>query len=527
MTVAAAPTIEGVELFAGPGGWSLGARAARRNLLMLGIEWDPSACATARAAGHPRLLGDVVLWRTVLEVVALTYLHASPPCQGFSLAGSGKGRKDGERMIRAILSLAAGPPDPDRVQQVMDDFDMTAHDHRSVLTMEVLWWVAKGRPVYVSLEQVPGVLRVWEAMAEVLRAWGYDVVTGVLRTEQYGVPQTRRRAILLGRRDGQVARMPQPTHSRYYERTPAKLDPDVPKWVSMHEALTWGMTARPYPTVAPGSSSGGGPDSLSLGGSGARRTVYREHDEGRWVQRSNYSAGSSDGRSAEERGRTTRELDAPSTTITSKGFQWLETGEVEDGEGWGFTERPSPTVVAAPNGSNSGAIWGGSKIREQMRSADEAARATGDTTGWVPKGSHMGDVRNAHGAVRPVDSPSATITAAMDNGNFQWVDRVNNQSGNDYDLPDLLGKPSPVVACRELVGFRGTNANAGNGSTKSRNDGIRVTPAEAGVLQSFPATYPWTGTKSKQHEQVGNAVPPLLAAHCVDALLPPEAEDLL
>ena len=57
-----------------------------------------------------------------------------------------------------------------------------------------------GRPYYwIALEQVPPVLPVWEEIAEVLHDLGYSVVTGIAKSEQFGAPQYRRRAVLLAR----------------------------------------------------------------------------------------------------------------------------------------------------------------------------------------------------------------------------------------------------------------------------------------------------------------------------------------
>ena len=54
----------------------------------------------------------------------------------------------------------------------------------------------------------------------------------------------------------------------------------------------------------------------------------------------------------------------------------------------------------------------------------------------------------------------------------------------------------------------------------------KITVAEAGVLQGFPADYPWQGTRTSQFKQAGNAVPPPVAEAVLRALLcgPPTDE---
>ncbi len=54
---------------------------------------------------------------------------------------------------------------------------------------------------------------------------------------------------------------------------------------------------------------------------------------------------------------------------------------------------------------------------------------------------------------------------------------------------------------------------------RAGTEAIKVTPAQAAALQSFPAGYPFQGSKSSQAKQIGNAVPPLMARHILQALL--------
>lgn len=165
---------DAVDEFAGPGGWDEGARMV--GLRTVGLERDEAACATAKAAGHDRIRADVSNYPSRPFRGIPGYI-ASPPCPDFSTAGKGAG-EEGEsgRLVRIPLA---------RVTEL--------------------------RPEWTAWEQVATVLPIWQQCAPVLRDLGYYVWTGIVNASAYGVPQDRKRALLLASRVRRVS-PPAPTH---------------------------------------------------------------------------------------------------------------------------------------------------------------------------------------------------------------------------------------------------------------------------------------------------------------------------
>lgn len=412
------------DLFAGPGGWDIAAE--RLGLTTVGVENDEAASDTRRAAGLR------TTQTSVLSVAPHLYrdapgLIASPPCQTFSRAGGGSGRRQFDLLQRAILRMAGGEWPAEEVAET--------HDERTALVLQPLRWALIMRPQWLAFEQVPTVLPIWEEMAAALRAHGYFTATGNVQAEQYGVPQTRKRAVLLAHRERPV-QLPTPTHSKFHVRSPERLDEGVKPWVSMAEALEpiWRL-GRPMPDV---------PDSALTYVNGTGANAAR------------------------------RPVDKPAPTIHFGAR--LNKVEWQDGR----PERPPEDSVFCPTNLRPHAA---------LRSLDQPAPTL------------------AHGHERPIWVSPEVLADYRARLAEKVKERMNDQSGTPYD-PEW---PAPTIAGRDLVTNPGANANRFNGSTKSRNDGIRVTAAEASVLQSFPADYPWQGGSSKVFEQIGNAIPPLLA----------------
>lgn len=219
-----------VDLFAGPGGLDVG--ATWLGIPTTGIEWDPNACATRRMAGLETVEGDVRNYGPG-DFPEATVLAGGPPCQTFTVAGSGAGREALDEVILQAEDMAVHLGEGIPRGGFVDD--------RTGLVLEPLRWallaLESGTPFNaIVLEQVPAVLPIWQAYGDILRRHGYGVDAGVLRTEEFGVPQTRRRAILIARL-GEDVSLPSPTHQAFRRGAADQAALGLKPWVSMGAAL--------------------------------------------------------------------------------------------------------------------------------------------------------------------------------------------------------------------------------------------------------------------------------------------------
>ncbi|MCP9209334.1 DNA cytosine methyltransferase [Streptomyces sp. NEAU-Y11] len=263
-----------LDLFAGPGGLDVAAHFL--GFKSLGIEWDRNACETRYAAGLPTIHADVSVMReTRFDEIpkSVDVLAGGPPCQSFSVAGNGAGRRALDTVEKFIHRLVDGEGEAG-----IDEDLHSLGDPRTALVLEPLRWLIKaieteGRNPYkvIVLEQVPEVLPLWEVYAKLLRG-GEGRLAGVkyeaecwkLKTEQFGVPQTRTRAVLVARLPGEGAIEPiEATHLPFDlnrgKRSAAQADmfsTDFTisgvkqQWISMAEALDTASKLKDSPVDA-------------------------------------------------------------------------------------------------------------------------------------------------------------------------------------------------------------------------------------------------------------------------------------
>ncbi|MFE6160095.1 DNA cytosine methyltransferase [Streptomyces sp. NPDC056486] len=271
-----------LDLFAGPGGLDVAAHFL--GFKSIGIELDRNACETRYAAGLPTIHADVSVMRESRfdEIPkSVDVLAGGPPCQSFSVAGKGAGRKALDTVEEFIHRLVGGEDEA----AIDKDLHALGKDLRTALVLEPLRWLIKAietedRDPYkvIVLEQVPAVLPLWEVYAKLLRSGEgrlkgvkYEAECWELKTEQFGVPQTRTRAVLVARRPGHGAIQPlETTHLPFDlhrgKRNAAQADmlpteSATPRtkqpWISMAEALDAASKLKDSPMAVSRLRTGG------------------------------------------------------------------------------------------------------------------------------------------------------------------------------------------------------------------------------------------------------------------------------
>lgn len=180
-----------IDLFCGAGGLSEGLRQAGF-LVVAGNDFDDAAGHTFSethkdAVFLPGPIQDItakdILQETGLRRGELDCLAGGPPCQGFSVYNHQRG----------------------------------LHDSRSHLFKEYLRIVEGLLPKWVIMENVTGIFSAGKGtvVTEIergFRALGYDVEHRILKAEEYGIPQERRRVIFVGNRLGLPIIWPEKSH---------------------------------------------------------------------------------------------------------------------------------------------------------------------------------------------------------------------------------------------------------------------------------------------------------------------------
>ncbi|WP_428387321.1 DNA cytosine methyltransferase [Mucisphaera sp.] len=187
-----------IELFAGCGGMALGFKQAGFRTV-LANEWDREACDTLRENVSERVLNCAI--QEIKSFPDADVVAGGPPCQGFSNLG-----------------------------------EKVPNDPRNQLWRHYFRCVEQVLPKIFVLENVPPLLKSAEhvEMTRMAERLGYTVEGRVLNSADYGVPQTRRRAILIGSRIGKPS-FPEPTH-----RDPNKhnlINHNLPVWRTVRDAI--------------------------------------------------------------------------------------------------------------------------------------------------------------------------------------------------------------------------------------------------------------------------------------------------
>jgi DNA (cytosine-5)-methyltransferase 1 len=192
------------DLFSGAGGFTQGLTQTGRFRSVFANDFNRWACDTYNANfGSHCIEGDINgVLRGGLMIPKVDLVVGGPPCQGFSLLNKkreGDPRKD---LWRAYMRI-----------------------------------VERTKPLAFVMENVPELLKSLEfqEICKTTKRLGYRWTAAILNAADYGVPQRRKRAIMIATRVG-TPHLPKPTHA-CPDRGMPLLDGTLPSWRTVRDAI--------------------------------------------------------------------------------------------------------------------------------------------------------------------------------------------------------------------------------------------------------------------------------------------------
>jgi len=347
-----------------------------------------------------------------------------------------------------------------------DDRDIA--DERNNLVFRFVDWLDALQPAVATMENVTGMTNItgnfMDRVERAFREAGYAVRWRILNAADYGVPQTRRRVFTIGVRgdlEPPSRWFPRPTHA---ETATTTLDGrELNEWMTVQEAI---------------------------GDLAGHVREHRPQGENNATSHAVWRAGNT-----------------PAHTLKGQGAH-----SVRGDGGFALTDQINEAHQKAGR-------------RPLQRSDDPSNTIRGGTPPLkVPNHEAMNSDRQRLAQIEPGTAPSAAMSRvardepsntlvagkaappahyrtipnhepreATDGEPMDWEHEEPSETLTDARLPDKKRAPGPA---------------------SSHFDGARrLTVRECARLQSFPDWFVFTGTKTSQYAQVGNAVPPLLQSH--------------
>lgn len=218
---------------------------------------------------------------------------------------------------------------------------------------------------------------------------------------------------------------------------------------------------------------------------------------------------------------------SPSQALTSKARSWtLRTGDQSTAH-----SRDPADAVPYERGLDAPAPTLDRKVGSAWRVHDE--RSEDFQRGPVDPDEQPSPALRSTSRQWTRDRPAPTITGTRKSEDGMLAGRQlppgegRNVGGHGWpgDRPATTVAGDPRVPPPGHHGNDGTQGKdavesseqaAGHGAEATA---VRISVPEASILQGFPPDYPWQGSRTKQFEQIGNAVPPPFAYAILRALL--------